>query len=86
MLVEIEKKKYIFNEYVEEKDILSAYDLVMDLLDDSLFEQGDIKELIEVCEFCFIDSYLYSIDYEIRLDYDVEEAHNDWVESNYTHC
>ena len=47
MLVSIEKKNFIKKEYVEQKDILCEYDLIMDLLDDSLFEQGDIKEMID---------------------------------------
>ena len=54
-LVSIEKKKFIYDEYVEEKGILSAYDLVMELLDNSYCEQGDIKEMIEICEYCFSD-------------------------------
>ena len=82
-LVSIEKKNYIFNEYVEEKGILSAYDLVMEMLDNSYFEQGDIKEMIEVCEFAFSDSHIYSTDYD-NLEDDVKESHNDWVENNYT--
>ena len=87
-LVSIEKKKFIFNEYVEAKDILCEYDLIMDLLDDSLFEQGDIKQLIEVCKYVFRD--LYSNAAGIRKDsqnlyikQSVEEAHNDWIENNY---
>lgn len=52
-LVSIEKKKYIFNQYVEPYDMYSVYDLVMELLDNSYFENGDIKEMMEVCEFCF---------------------------------
>ena len=80
MLVSIEKKKFIFNEYVEQLDYTSAYDLVMELLDNSYCEQGDIKEMIEICEFCFSDSYTLNCE---SIQDDVKESHNDWVENNY---
>ena len=81
-LVSIEKKKYIFNQYVKEYDRDSVYDLVMELLDNSYFENGDIKEMVEVCEFCFSR---YQIDY-VNLEDEVKESHDDWLESNYTRC
>ena len=81
MLVSIEKKKFIYDEYVEEKGILSAYDLVMELLDNSYCEQGDIKEMIEICEYCFSDTHFYSTDY-YNLEDDVKESHKDWIENN----
>lgn len=76
-LVPIEKKKFIYNEYVVYRDYNSAYDLVMELLDSSYCEQGDIKEMIEICKFCFT-SY-------INIENDVNEAHDDWVENNYAY-
>ena len=82
MLVSIEKKKFIINEYIIAKDILSEYDLIMDLLDDSLFEQGDIKELCEVVEYIKWECSISGL----SNDNDVKEAHNDWVENNYTRC
>jgi len=78
-LVSIEKKKYIFNQYVEPYDMESVYDLVMELLDNSYCENGDIKEMIEICEFCFPN-------YIGHLESDVNEGHDDWLESNYTRC
>ena len=84
-LVSIEKKKYIFNQYVEPYDMYSVYDLVMELLDNSYFENGDIKEMMEVCEFCFSDSHVYSTDYD-NLEDEVKESHDDWLENNYTRC
>ena len=81
MLVSIEKKKFIYDEYVEEKGILSAYDLVMELLDNSFCEQGDIKEMIEICEYCFSDTHFYSTDYD-NLEDEVKETHDDWIENN----
>ena len=81
-LVSIEKKKYIFNQYVKEYDRDSVYDLVMELLDNSYCENGDIKEMIEICEFCFSR---YQIDY-VNLEDEVKESHDDWLESNYTRC
>ena len=81
-LVSIEKKKYIFNQYVKEYDRDSVYDLVMELLDNSYFENGDIKEMMEVCEFCFSR---YQIDY-VNLKDEVKESHDDWLENNYTRC
>ena len=80
-LVSIEKKKFIYNEYIENVDFTSAYDLVMELLDNSYCEQGDIKEMIEICEYCFSDSHYLSTDYD-NLEDDVKEAHNDWIENN----
>ena len=66
---------------------MEAYELpaslVMELLDNSYCEQGDIKEMIEICEYCFSDSHFYSTDYD-NLEDDVIESHNDWVENNYT--
>ena len=56
-LVSIEKKNFIKKEYTENLGVSSEYDLIMYLLDDSLFEQGDIAEMIEVCEFVFADFY-----------------------------
>ena len=81
MLVSIEKKKFIYNEYVENLDYTSAYDLVMELLDNSYCEQGDIKEMIEICEYCFSDTHFYSTDY-YNLEDDVKESHKDWIENN----
>lgn len=86
-LVSIEKKKFIFNEYVKAKDILCEYDLIMDLLDDSLFEQGDIKELIEVCKYVFNDLYPESVGFKkdsqnLYVKQSVIEAHDDWIENN----
>ena len=78
-LVSIEKKKFIKKEYA---DYTSAYDLVMDLLDQSYFEQGDIAEMIEVCEFCFSHLHYYSPNFATVED-DVENAHYDWIEYNY---
>ena len=49
----------------------------MELLDSSYCEQGDIKEMIEICKFCFT-SY-------INIENDVNEAHDDWVENNYAY-
>ena len=85
MLVSIEKKKYIFNQYVKEYDRESVYDLVMELLDNSYCENGDIKEMIEICEFCFYRFSVHPIDYD-NLEEEVKESHNDWVENNYTRC
>lgn len=87
-LVSIEKKNFIKKEYVEEKDILCEYDLVMDLLDDSLFEQGDTKELIEVCKYVFKNLYPESVGFKkdsqnLYIKQSVNEAHNDWIENNY---
>tara|TARA_R100001594_G_scaffold307_1_gene1260 strand:+ start:2827 stop:3078 length:252 start_codon:yes stop_codon:yes gene_type:complete len=80
MLVSIEKKKFIFNEYVEERTYTSAYDLTMELLDSSYCEQGDINEMIEICKFCLSEYYPKDFNY---LTDDVKYAHNDWVENNY---
>ena len=41
-LVSIEKKNYIKKEYVIELGYCSVYDLVMEMLDNSYFEEGDI--------------------------------------------
>ena len=78
-LVTLEKKKFIMNEYVIAKDILCEYDLVMDLLDDSLFVQGDIKELCEVVEYIKWKCSIFGL----SDDNIVKEAHNDWVENNW---
>jgi hypothetical protein len=82
-LVSIEKKKFIHNEYVEERDYASVYELVMELLDNSYCETGDIEEMIEICEYCFSDSHylVLSTDYD-NLEDDVKDAHNDWIENN----
>jgi len=80
-LVSIEKKIYIFNQYVKEYDRESVYDLVMELLDNSYFENGDIKEMVEVCKFCFSR---YQIDYN-NLEEEVKESHDDWLENNYSY-
>tara|TARA_R100001443_G_scaffold65314_1_gene74647 strand:+ start:731 stop:1018 length:288 start_codon:yes stop_codon:yes gene_type:complete len=87
-LVSIEKKNFIKKEYVEEKNIMCEYDLVMDLLDDSLFEQGDIKEMIEVCKYVFSNLYNNCIgikkdSQDLFIKQNVIESHNDWVENNY---
>lgn len=79
-LVSLEKKKFLKNEYVEERDYVSSYDLVMELLDNSYCEQGDIKEMIEICAYCF-SSFYKSCKY--TLEADVIDAHNDWIEINY---
>ena len=79
MLVSIEKKKFIYNEYVKNLDYTSAYDLVMELLDNSYCEQGDIKEMIEICAYCFSNYYKCC---KYTLEDDVKESHNDWIENN----
>ena len=78
-LVSIEKKKFIIKEYIIAKDILCEYDLVMELLDDSLFEQGDIAELCEVVDYIKWECSIFGL----STNNDVEEAHNEWVENNY---
>jgi len=89
-LVTLEKKNFIKKEYVEAKDILCEYDLIMYLLDDSLFEQGDIKELIEVSKYVFRDLYPESVGFKkdsqnLYIKQSVIEAHNDWIENNYSY-
>jgi hypothetical protein len=79
-LVSIEKKIFLKKENLEYWHYYCAYDLVMQLLDQSYFEQGDIKEMIEVCEFCLSDEYTY-----LDLAIDVNEAHIDWIENNYSY-
>ena len=85
-LVSIEKKNFIKKEYTENLGVSSEYDLIMYLLDDSLFEQGDIAEMIEVCEFVFADFYNKMHKKESLIGYSVKqlvtESHNDWVENN----
>ena len=86
MLVSKEKKNFIKKEYVENKDILCEYDLIMDLLDDSLFEQGDIKQLIEVCKYVFKYTNCVGVrkdSQELYIKQSVTEAHDDWLENNY---
>ena len=87
MLVSIEKKNFIKKEYTQNLGVQSEYDLVMYLLDDSLFEQGDIKEMIEVCKHVYKEFYDRMHNKESLIGYSVEElvneAHNDWVENNY---
>ena len=86
-LVSIEKKNYINKEYIKNLGVSSEYDLVMYLLDDSLFEQEDVSEMIEVCEFVFADFYNKMHNKESLIGCSVKElvteAHNDWVENNY---
>lgn len=88
-LVSIEKKNFIKKEYTENLGVSSEYDLIMYLLDDSLFEQGDIAEMIEVCEFVFADFYNKMHKKESLIGYSVKqlvtESHNDWVENNYAY-
>ena len=79
MLVSIEKKKFIYIEYVENLDYTSAYDLVMELLDNSYCEQGDIEEMIEICSYCFSNYYKCC---KHTLEDDVKESHKDWIENN----
>tara|TARA_R100000329_G_scaffold33525_1_gene31218 strand:- start:18 stop:275 length:258 start_codon:yes stop_codon:yes gene_type:complete len=79
-LVSVEKKKFLKNEYVKERDYSSSYDLVMELLDNSYCEQGDIKEMIEICAYCFPGFYECC---KYMLQDDVINAHNDWIENNY---
>ena len=85
-LVSIEKKNFIKKEYTENLGISSEYDLIMYLLDDSLFEQGDIAEMIEVCEFVFADFYNKMHKKESLIGYSVKqlvtESHNDWIDNN----
>ena len=80
-LVSIEKKIFLKKENLEYWHYDCAYDLVMQLLDQSYFEQGDIKEMIEICQFCISDEYT-DLDYLVD---DVKEAHNDWIENNYSY-
>ena len=77
-LVSIEKKNYIKKEYVIELGYCSVYDLVMEMLDNSYFEEGDIKEMVEICNYC---KFLT----ESTIENEVIEAHNDWVENNYAY-
>ena len=42
-------------------------------------ETTNIKEMIEICEFCFSDSYTLNCE---SIQDDVKESHNDWVENN----
>lgn len=88
-LVSIEKKKFIKKEYTDNLGVQSEYDLVMYLLDDSLFEQGDIQEMIEVCEYVYKDFYNKMHKKESLIGYSVEslvkESHNDWIENNYSY-
>ena len=77
-LVSIEKKNYIKKEYVIELGICSPYDLVMEMLDNSYFEEGDIKEMVEVCNYCKFLTIT-------TMEDEVIEAHNDWVENNYAY-
>ena len=84
-LVSIEKKNFIKKEYVEQKDIICEYDLIMDLLDDSLFEQGDIKEMIEVCKYVFQYRNCVGVikdSQDLFIKQSVIEAHDDWIENN----
>tara|TARA_R100000655_G_C2863644_1_gene171990 strand:+ start:227 stop:493 length:267 start_codon:yes stop_codon:yes gene_type:complete len=84
-LVSIEKKNFIKKEYVEQKDILCEYDLIMDLLDDQLFEKGDIKEIIEVCKYVFQYSNCVGVrkdSQDLFIKQSVIEAHDDWIENN----
>lgn len=89
MLVSIEKKNFIKKEYKQNLGVESEYDLVMYLLDDSLFEQGDIKEMIEVCQHVYQEFYNKMHKKESLIGYSVDElvteAHNDWVENNYSY-
>jgi hypothetical protein len=50
-----EKLAYIKKEYIDQRDYLCSYDLTMDLLTDSLFEEGDEYSLLQVCNFFFTD-------------------------------
>tara|TARA_R100000655_G_scaffold31833_1_gene63556 strand:- start:3257 stop:3487 length:231 start_codon:yes stop_codon:yes gene_type:complete len=72
LLIEQEKFDFIKYEYVEQLDLLCGYDLVMYLLDDSLFVRGDKCELLQLCNQIY--------DYDTTEE--VNDAYETWIENN----
>ena len=64
-----EKIQYIKNNFDYH---VSEYDLIMDLLDNSLYTTSDLKELLEVCKVMNLEPTKENI----------QEAINDWNEAN----
>jgi len=51
------------------------YELTMALLDDSIYEQDDLKEITKACQFVLGGTIVYL---------HIKEAIEDWLENNYT--